>query len=662
MTAVLIYSGSLDYSFHFDDYQNIIDNTKIHDLSDVDAWWNYSANRPVSMFSLVLNYHFHELDVRYYRLVNILIHIINALIIWWLTFLIFSSPVLKHTAIARHKRAIGFFTALLFVSHPLATQSVTYIVQRHTSMAAMFYLLSVSMYMKARLPGKAGKLRYLLFFGVLVCGILGMLSKENAYTLPFALLLVEVCFLQTKRIHFSLKNYRIILLITGFLGIVLFLLYKFSLDIFDPIPETHCLGTAGTITPINYLLTQFRVIVIYIQLLILPVNQNLDYDIALSHSFFELGTLLSFLFLTFLFLFSIYIYNRNRVISFGILWFFITLSVESSFIPIADVIFEHRTYLPSFGFFLIISTGLHMLFRDKIARAAAVLMLLALAWAVMAHERNKVWESEFTLWNDVISKSPDKARPFVNRGSHYRNNQQWYKAIDDYTRAIEISSKYPIIFFRRGVAYINTEQWYKAIDDFTGIENFSSEYPIIYYYRGIAYSRTGQLEKAIYDYDRFVRVRSEFDLAYINRGTTYFDLGDYEKAIADYIRAIELSPGSVKARLNLSKAYFRQGAWEKAVEESANTIALDPNNASAFFVRGGALHNLGKPEQAIENYSKAIDSDPGYFSAYLYRGDGYMQLGQWSKALADYNMAVQINPDHHKAQARRKMALQRVSQ
>lgn len=661
LTVGFIYWGSLDYPFHFDDYRNIIDNTKIHDIKDVDAWWNYSANRPVSMFSLVLNFHFHELEVRYYRIVNIIIHIINALLVWWLVLLLFSSPVLRGTAVARHKAAIAFFTAFLFVSHPLATQSVTYIVQRHTSMAAMFYLLSLSFFIKGRLQIKGSKLKYFLFIGALVSAIAGMLSKENAYTLPLAILLVEACFFQEKKISIGLKNYRILLLLAGLAAMGVFLLYRFTLDIFEPIPETHCMGTAGTITPVNYLLTQFRVIAIYIRLLILPVNQTLDYDMALSQSIFQPHTLLSFLFLASIFLLSIYLWNKNRLFSFGILWFFITLSVESGFIPIADVIFEHRTYLPSFGYFLILSTGAYMIFPNRRARAAMVLAVVALIWSVMAHERNKVWESEYSLWSDAIAKSPGKARPYVNRGIDYGNRQQWHKAIKDYNRAIEISDKYPIIFFRRGVAYINSRQWHEAIDDFSRIERFSSEYPIIYYYRGVAYSRTGQFEKALADYDRFVEVRPDFDLAYINRGTTYFDMGDYQKAIADYSKAIEISPQLTKAHLNLARAYFRQGDWQQAIGAANNAIDLDPRNASAYFVRGGAYHNLGDPEKAIESYSKAIDADPGYFNAYLYRGDGYMQMKQWDKALSDYKMALNIDPGHKKAQNRKNMALQRVN-
>jgi len=304
LTGIIIYSNSFDCSFHFDDYDNIVNNKKIHDLSDSEAWWNFSKNRPVSMFSFVLNYHFHKLDVRYYHLVNLIIHIINAFLVWWLTLLVLSSPALKKNKLVKQKHTLAFFTAMLFVSHPLATQAVTYIIQRQALMAAMFFMLSLAMYIKARLRYGNNIKSWLLYAGALLAFVLAALSKENAYTLPFVIILVEVCFLQTK----------IILMILAIAGIVFMLLAKFSVDIFAPIPPSQSMGNAETITPLNYLLTQFRVVPQYIQLMIFPVSQNLDYDVALSHRFFEMKTMLGFLFLASLVVLAVYLFNRNRII------------------------------------------------------------------------------------------------------------------------------------------------------------------------------------------------------------------------------------------------------------------------------------------------------------------------------------------------------------
>lgn len=411
--GVIIYSNSFDCPFHFDDKPNIVNNEIIKDVSDVKAIWNLSQTRFIPYYSFALNYHFNELNVWGYHLINLIIHLINACLIFWLTFLIFSSPAIRKHPIAKHKMSIAFFTSMLFISHPLATQSVTYLVQRIASLAALFYLLSLALYVKGRLSDNNNFPKYLIFAGSIISALLAMLSKENAFTLPFAIILFEIFFFQTKRLKISLKDYRIILPLAGLLGFILFVLFKFSFSILDPhLPNP--VNDFRMITSFNYLLTQFGVILKYIQLLILPINQNLDYDWPLANHFFEIRTFLSFLALLMLVLLAIFWFKKNRILSFGIVWFLLTLSIESSIIPLDDLIFEHRTYLPSFGFFLIICSGIYVILWKKYKLIAISLFVLIIgANSYLTFERNYIWKDEFTLWSDVIAKSPIKPDPII---------------------------------------------------------------------------------------------------------------------------------------------------------------------------------------------------------------------------------------------------------
>jgi tetratricopeptide (TPR) repeat protein len=331
----------------------------------------------------------------------------------------------------------AFLTALLFVSHPLATQSVTYIVQRMASMVAMFYLLSIALYMKARLLNKGNTSKILLFTGSFISAVAAMFTKENAFTLPFAIVLFEFFFLRTKKFSINFKDYRTILLLIAFLAVVLILPLKFSFSIFKPLPPSP--GTACTLTPFNYLFTQFSVIIKYIQLLLLPINQKLDYNFPIADSFFEIRTLLSFLVLLTLIILAIFSFKRYRIISFGIFWFFLTLSIESSFIPIYDVIYEHRTYLPSFGFFLILTSGIYLLLWNRYKYLAiSIFVILIGSDSVLTYARNTIWKDDLALWNDNVLKTPDKARPFSNRGFAYEKLGQLDQAVADFSRAIGI--------------------------------------------------------------------------------------------------------------------------------------------------------------------------------------------------------------------------------
>lgn len=615
LLGIVIYSNSFECSFNFDDLNSIINNTSIQDLSNVKAWWNFSPNRPVSMFTFALNYHFSQFDVWSYHLVNLMVHLINACLVWWLTLLIFSSPVMKSHPLAKDKNVLAFITALLFVSHPLATQSVTYIIQRQASMAAMFYMLSIALYAKVRISGNGIKENLFLFAGAFISGVLAVLTKENAYTLPFAIILFELFFIRVKKLSVNFKDYRIILVITAFTGLIVFLLHKFSLQIFDPLPPSQ--GNDFTVTPLNYLLTQFSVIVKYIQLLILPVNQNLDYDYPLSTSFFEIRTLLSFLFLSAFIILAIFFFKRNRIISFGIFWFFLTLIIESSIIPINDLIYEHRTYLPSFGYFLILSTIIITFIWNKNKYIAiALLAIVVLSNSILTYERNKVWKNDLTLWNDVVSKSPNKARPVNNRGIYYLKTKQWEKAITDFSKGIELYPKWAVTYYNRGVALEILRQTDKALADYNTAIELDTLYADAYYNRGNVFGNNRKIEQAIADFSKVLQINPDNENALYNRGVSYEALAQWNNAIADLTRAIEIDPNHARAYSNRGAAWANTGQWEKAVYDYTKALEIEPGLTATYNNRGIAYMNIGKYAEALADYNKAIEMDPNYTDAY----------------------------------------------
>jgi tetratricopeptide (TPR) repeat protein len=625
LLGIIIYSNSFHCSFHFDDLENIVDNSKIHNLADVNAWWNFYPTRPIGIFSFALNYHFNQLDVFYYHLVNLIIHLINACLVWWLTLLILSSPVMKDQPIAKNKKILAFLMALLFVSHPLATQSVTYIIQRMASMAAMFYLLSLALYVKARLANKRDKQTYLLFAGSLFTGVLAVLTKENAYTLPFAIILFELFFLRTKKLSINFRDYRVSLSIAVLLGIIILVLIKFSSFIFKTIPPG--LGHAYTVTPLNYLFTQFSVIVKYIQLLFLPVNQKLDYDFPISNTFFEIRTLLCLMVLLSLIILAVSSFKRNRIISFGIFWFFLTLSVESSFIPINDLIFEHRTYLPSFGFFLILCTGIYVLFWKKSKYLAIVIFVIITGSnSILTFERNKVWKDDLTLWNDNVAKTPNLAIALVNRGYAYSQIDQWDNAIDDYSKALENYPTYARAYVNRGVAFGKLGHYDKAIADCSMAIALDPKYTEAYYDLGIAEVDNGQWEKAIADCSKAIELQPDYAKAWYNRGVAYGKLEQLDKAIADYSKAAGIDQNYSPPYFNLGLIHIKLGQWDKAIDDFSRVIEISPNSTDAYCNRGVAYGSLGQYEKAIANFSAALEIDPKNSKAYADREYAYRKL------------------------------------
>jgi hypothetical protein len=293
--------------------------------------------------------------------------------------------------------------------------------------------------------------------------VLAMKTKEIAFTLPLVVLLYEFSFFgrPDRRLLLSLAP----LLMTGcIIPLSMINLQQTAGEILSEVSTAT--KDAQHLSRVEYIITQFSVIVTYLRLLVLPVNQNLDYDYPINRSLLEPRAFLSLLLLMSLLATAVKLWSagsspqspvpgprsrfspvpspQSRLISFGIFWFFITLAVESSFIPIRDVIFEHRLYLPSVGFFIAM-TALVMVAAGKLRidtqKACSLLALLTVAVVVplslATHARNMVWQSGPDLWKDVKEKSPEKDRAYNNLGAYYLLQGR----ITDAIRELETASR-----------------------------------------------------------------------------------------------------------------------------------------------------------------------------------------------------------------------------
>jgi tetratricopeptide (TPR) repeat protein len=300
-----------------------------------------------------------------------------------------------------------------------------------------------------------------------------MLTKQIAFTLPLAVGLYEFMFFKGRKLR------RMLWLVPVFLTMLIIPLTLMGVG--RPLPEM--MGDIGDKTAIRdmprleYLFTEFRVIVTYLRLLLLPINQNLDYDYQLYQGFFEPAVSVSFLFLLGLFGLGVYLYRRSRVgekagrlVAFGIFWFFITLSVESSIIPL-HVIYEHRVYLPSVGAFLAAATAACVLLRgigNRKLGAGAVLsfVLILSAFSYAAFARNAVWKSEISLWSDVLKKSPMKAGGHMELAIACRSKGLTVEAVKHYKTALMLEPKWADAHYNLGVAYLELGQTEKAYGEF----------------------------------------------------------------------------------------------------------------------------------------------------------------------------------------------------
>ena len=495
--GTLVYSNSLLCSFHFDDFVFVVANSCIKDLHHLMAIWDLWPCRFITFLSFAINYHYCQLNVQGYHLFNVAVHLLSSLLVFWLVRLTFLTPVMKEERISRHADLIALFAGLVFVAHPVQTQAVTFIWQRAASMAAMFYIASLCLYVRSRLLHHChcGQSEAVFYTGSLITAVLAMLTKENTITLPLMVLLYEFTFLNTRKI-FNWKP------VVPFLFLLLVIPVIWLLS--DPEKAQARQSFVTNIPSMRYFLTESRVLLTYIRLVFLPLRQNLDYDVTLSKSIFEGPVIFSIIFIGTVLFFAKKMFVKYRLLSFSIFWFFLALLPESSFFPFADVIFEHRLYLPMVGYSLFLASAVFYLFRENALPKACIALAVIIAfYSVLTYQRNKVWKNEITLWNDTVSGSPHKARPYDIRGIAYARHGKFAMAISDYNKAVEI------------------------------LPGFAEAY----YNRGIAYAKLGSYIQALSDYDKAIELKLDFSEAYNERAVIYYLLKEYSKARADVQQA-----------------------------------------------------------------------------------------------------------------------------
>jgi tetratricopeptide (TPR) repeat protein len=577
--GILIYSNTFRVPFIFDDIDIILSNSVIKDIRNVIDLQNMYGSRYIGQLTFALNYKMHGLNVSGYHIFNIFIHLLNALLVYWLIVLTFRTPyvsaylqkdVLKTSD---PYRWIPLFTALLFVSHPVQTQAVTYIVQRFASLATLFCLVSLVMYIKARGSDSSRKTGYAFYGASIISAILAMRTKEIAFTLPVMVFLYEFMFFRgdiKKRILYLCP-----LLLTMFIiPLSMMLTLGGSTGGIDELTKVASLDVSRW----DYLNTQFRVIVTYIRLLFFPVNQNLDYDYPIYRTFFTPPVFLSFFVLLGIFCWGIYLFYRSyksdqancccyRLIAFGMFWFFVTLSVESSIVPIQDVIYEHRLYLPSVGFFLAFMSGLVFIYFRLANKAKVVvkvfipvMILIVISLSLTAYARNMVWRDAATLWEDVVRKSPFKVRPHNNLGEAYQTQGRLDDAVKEYQTAINLKPDYADTRYNLGVVYLRQGRLDDAVRENQTAIKLKPDHADAYHSLGVAYHVQGRLDEAVREYRTAINLRADYADVHYNLGVAYQAQGRLDDAVREYQTVLKLKPDHIGARNNLGAAVHKKGA------------------------------------------------------------------------------------------------------
>ncbi len=509
LTVLLLYNTALDCGFVLDDKNNIehnpyiqITGLSVDSLADA-ASKSVLPTRPVANISFALNYLIHGYNLKGFRLVNILLHIATGFILYF-----FLDSFLNLPGVRKRYGPPGWAplaAAILWLAHPVQTQTANYIVQRMTILAALFYILSFFLFIKGRTATNRGY-RWGFYGGTLLAALLGLGSKETVAMLPVLLILFDWYFIRDANKPLPKK----------FILANLALLFIASLLVFfylgnNPLAYITNSFHGRDFTLEQRLLTQSRVVLFYLSLIFLPLPSrlNLEHDFLLSTALLDpLSTLFALTLIVILFVFAVSGAKKRPLLSFCILWYFGNLLIESSVIGL-EIIFEHRVYLPSMLVIMLAVLWIQKILRPKwlqVVTFAAILSCLFF-WT---YERNSVWSDTVSLLEDNVNKSPGNHRVHLNLGIELKNQDRLDDAISHYRKALQLQPNYAEAYYNLGNALIIKGDFKEASENYFKAMALTPNDVDTHYNLGYTLAKLWRFDEAVYHYSEAIRLKPDF--------------------------------------------------------------------------------------------------------------------------------------------------------
>jgi len=555
----LVYYKTLNFEFtNWDDQKYVTENTLIKDLSFEGIKKIFStpvaANyHPLTILSLALNYAVSDLDPYSYRLVNLLLHVLCSMLVFYFIY-----------QVTRGKIEIAFITSLLFGIHPMHVESVAWMAARKDVLYTLFYLAGLITYIRYI------QSRKLQWIGVtLLLFLLSVLSKPAAIVFPFVLLLLDYIMKRKWDVNCVLEK-------IPFLAISLI----FGIITLNSQSTAGATGEQEILTSVQKVLFASYNLLIYPVKLIFPFNQSSFIPFPDTNSL-PFIYYISPLILLGVSLIIFFFLRKNRTVVFGLLFFLINIAMVIQLIPFGNAIIAERyTYVPYIGLFYILGVGFSKVIKPekqdllKWKYPAIVLMgLFITLMMILSFKRTDVWKNSETLWTDVIKKYPEQKIGWYNLGHYYSETQQYEKSIPDFTKVIMLKPR-----------------------------DFES-----YFNRAQSYRFAGHIQNALDDYASAIAINPEEIQPYLCRGTAYAGLKDNVRSKEEFQKAIDLQPDNYRGWFGKGNADLYLRKFDQALMDYNKTIELFPGYADAWYNRALVYANVGDKKNGLENLQRAME-------------------------------------------------------
>jgi tetratricopeptide (TPR) repeat protein len=597
----LVYMPSLNNDFtNWDDNYYVTENAVVahptlQTLVTTPLGGNY---HPLTMASLALNYALSGPKPFSYHWLNLLLHVANTALVF-----------LFVRKLSGGRLWTSVVTALFFGIHPMHVESVAWISERKDVLYALFYLAALLLYLRY-----LGRKRPAWLAATWIAFVLSAASKPAAVVLPLTLLAIDYFNRRPfgPRVWLEKIPFFVVSAAVGALTVVA---QKAAGAVAAPhqwtLIQKVLFAAYGTAMYVVKLFLPFGLSAIYPYPTAEGAPLGAQYYVAFAAVAILLPTL-------------VFLFRRNRVVMFGLAFFFINIVLVLQFFSVGQAVMADRyTYLPYIGLFFALAWWMDERPGPSFAgmpvrpALAAVFLALAVVSLVQTWRRCDVWQNSGTLWNDAIAKYPGQVvDAYNNRGYYYIAQSRYPEALADFNEAIALNPRVARVWVNKGTVF----------------------------------AEQNQNDSAAVCFARAIELKPDYPEALSNRGGIRSRLGDLAGAVDDFTRAIALQPTFRDPYNNRALVYFKMGEFEKAVADRRHVIELDPKNPTNYVQMGSialALQQLGRAQDAVAAYSEAIGAAlptdrqrlAGY---YMRRSQEWWALKDRERALSDARAAAQM--------------------
>ncbi len=673
--------NSFNGAFVFDDDYHIVENDNLHCFWPPWNWLNEGRgiSRPVVTFTLAANYGLGRLRPWGYHFVNLSVHLLASLTLFGVIRRTLITPRLRETFGAA-ATPLALVATLLWMVHPLQTQSVTYVVQRCESMMGLF--LALALYCSIR--GYPSSRAWLWYSGASLAALLGAGCKQVIIVVPILAFVYDAVFL-SETFQGAARRWKAhAVLCSSWIGVAV---------ITALMPAASSAGFSFPMcSPVEYARSQPGVILHYLQLALWPDHLCLDYWWPIATTATQIVPQAFVLLL----LLGATVYALRRAPAWGFLgaWFFLILAPTSSILPIADLAVEHRMYLSLASVSLAVVCGAFLLGRKLIERsllapgtarmcAAALALILLSALTARTILRNCDYYDASRMWKQIVEFHPHNARAQSNLGASLTREGRFDEAIKQYGIALKLAPDAAEVYNNLGSAYSRQGMTDESIVYYRKAVELDPKYVAAHCNLGAGLATKGLHAEAVEHYKKALELNPSYAEAYSNMSSALVEMQKYDEAIdclkkalsidpnllealnnmgtalckkglldegaAAYRRAIQVSPTCAEARTNLANTLVKMGRTEEAAQEYREAMRLAPEYPEPRNNLGNTLMNVGRIDEAIVLYGDAIKAKPSFAPAHNNLATALERKGQLEESIKEYLKAVEINPDYAEA-------------